>query len=228
MFRTSHIYLIIKYNKSKHCKINSILLFVVVSTFLYNLLPIENADDLLCHGFLALGKGCLDRFAGKESIEPLFVMWKFLVHLFIVFLIIHHRSKHVHPRNKGQISVGAFITRQKCLARTFEVTIQNSAYALDFIDVSFFGRRNGFTMVIAEPHRLAKVGSLSRGLKVQPLVGCVIIHHVRCWVRNFVFLVVRVDQVGDNGSRLPKSNASVRIMNGGDSAIGINIRERGL
>jgi hypothetical protein len=72
------------------------------------------------------------------------------------------------------------------------------------------------------PSTLAKVRTLTTHLKHEPLVAQVSLLEVVVAYKSLV--VVLFNKVLDNGSRLPKSQVGVRVVNGGKTSIRVNLQ----
>ena len=73
------------------------------------------------------------------------------------------------------------------------------------------------------PCRLPKIGSLSRRLEKQPLLREILL---RCiLIAQFALLVVRVNQVLEDGTALPELDICVGILDCGDTALEISTEE---
>lgn len=76
-------------------------------------------------------------------------------------------------------------------------------------------------MEVTEPSSLTKVRPLARHLKVQVLLGVVLLGERG--VADLVVLVVRVHKVLKDSTRLPQGDAGVRVFNGRGATIGVDL-----
>lgn len=152
-------------------------------------------------------------------------------------------QKHV-PWNERQICVGVLVTDKVLGTRTLEVLVQDCEHTLDLVAISLDCRLDLLAVVVGEPDALAEVRALSGDLEVEPdemisraflsersdrilpLLQEVLLGSGS--VCELVLLVVLVDQVLDNGTRLPECNASVRVFNGRCSSVDTELLVLGL
>lgn len=152
-------------------------------------------------------------------------------------------QEHV-PGNERQICVGVLVANKVLGARTLEVLVQDCEHTLDLVAISFDRRLDLLSVVVGEPDALAEVRALSRDLEVEPdesvsracssrdidgnlpLLQEVLLGSGS--VGELVLLVVLIDQVLDNGTRLPEGDASVRILNGRCSSVDTELLVLGL
>ena len=98
--------------------------------------------------------------------------------------------------------------------------VQYIEHPLDLIEVSLLGTRKLLMVELREPSTLSKIWALTTHLEVDPLAdvkslrrGCV------CKGRR---TVVGLYEILDDGAGLPKSDASVGVFYGGDSAVRVD------
>lgn len=111
-----------------------------------------------------------------------------------------------------------FLTNEVRLA--LQEVIQHLDDAHELLVVSLLGAGDVFWVELAEPGGLAKVRALAGHLKVQKLLEVVFLGKGRDV--ELVVLVVRVDQVLEDGARLPQCDARVGILNRGCSAVWVD------
>ena len=76
-----------------------------------------------------------------------------------------------------------------------------------------------------KPHGLTEVGALAGHLVVEPLFGIEVFGGTGSEADG-VLLIVCLDQVLHDGTRLPQVDASVGVLDGGDTAVGVDLLER--
>lgn len=81
-------------------------------------------------------------------------------------------------------------------------------------------------MEFSEPRGLTVIRSLSGHLEVQVLLDVVLFREAGNV--ELVLLVVRVDQILEDGAGFPESDARIGIFNGRSAAVGIDVDEWGL
>lgn len=80
-------------------------------------------------------------------------------------------------------------------------------------------------MELGEPHGLAEVWALAGHLEVEPLFGIEVFGGTGSEADGVLFIVC-LDQVLHDGTRLPQVDSSVGVLNGGDTAVGVDLLER--
>lgn len=100
---------------------------------------------------------------------------------------------------------------------TFECLVENICYAENLLLVAFHGTGKFLVMVPGKPDILSVVGTLTRHLEVQPLLQVELLG--RCGDTELVFLIIRIDDVLDDGARFPQCDASIWVLDGWQSAI---------
>jgi hypothetical protein len=171
---------------------------------------------------------------------------QFLLNLSVELIALVSKDegqKHL-PGNEGQICVGVLVTDEVFGARLFEVLVQDCDHTLDLLAVSLDDRVDLALVVVSEPDALSEVRALSGDLEVEPKYivsrasldryidgGLPLLQQVLLRggsVCELVLLVVLLDQVLDNGTRLPKGKASVGILNGRCSSVDTELLVLGL
>lgn len=87
--------------------------------------------------------------------------------------------------------------------------------------ISLLGALNLLGVEVAEPSSLTKVRSLTRHLKVQVLLGVILLRERG--VADLVVLVVCIHQVLHDGTGLPQGDAGVRVFNGRGATVGVDL-----
>ena len=152
-------------------------------------------------------------------------------------------QKHV-PGNERQVCVGVLVTDKVLRARLFEVLVQDCEHTLDLVAVSLDCRFDLLRMVVGEPDALAEVRALSGDLEVEPdgdvsrvsldgYIDCDLPLLQQVLLRGgsvceLVLLVILLDQVLDNGTRLPEGDASVGVLDGRCSSVDTELLVLGL
>ena len=141
---------------------------------------------------------------------------------------------HVHPvvpRDEGEIGVGALVPDQPLLPP--QGLFQDAENPFHLVRVPLDGGRQLFGMEHVEPDRasfrkgrgkgkmgdsddgpaaLPEIGPLSAHLEHEPLVEEVLL--AKGLERELLLIVILIDQVQDDGARLPEGEVGVRIDDG--------------
>lgn len=91
----------------------------------------------------------------------------------------------------------------------------------ELVIISLLGALNLLGVEVAEPSSLTKVRSLARHLKVQVLLGVVLLGERG--VADLVVLVVCVHQVLKDGTGLPQGDAGVWVFNGRGATVRVDL-----
>lgn len=125
---------------------------------------------------------------------------------------IARRTRHnLEPRNKNKIRITALGIHQVLAA--LQDSIQHTQNTANLIDVPVNSRLQLFSMMDLEPHSLTETRALSRCLEMEPLLGMVGLRDVGLEADHPV-LVVFLDQVFDDCSRLPQSDSGLALVVG--------------
>lgn len=76
-----------------------------------------------------------------------------------------------------------------------------------------------------EPHGLTEVWALAGHLEMEPLFGIEVVGGTGSEADG-VLLIVCLDQVLHDGTRLPQVDSSVGVLDGRDTAVGVDLLER--
>lgn len=149
-------------------------------------------------------------------------------------------SHHLIPWDPGEICVRDAVAREIRGALLSEVGVNDAEDAADLVGVAELGRRQLLMVEVGEPGLLSEVGALARHLEVQPLQLGVL---GRAAGRvQLVVDVVLVDEVlqdgaglggkisgvtgrGEGGTNFSQRDACVGVLDGGDSAVGVEADE---
>ena len=101
------------------------------------------------------------------------------------------------PREKGNVGVSELVANQELLAS--QVLVQDASDALDLVFVSLGGAGDMLRVEHLEPDSLAVVGTLSRDLEKEPLLGVKVLGRSGSEA-ELVVLVVGGDDVLENGA----------------------------
>lgn len=142
----------------------------------------------------------------------------------VKFLVRDPGRDSVLPGEKCQVDVRKPTIQEPNIAIDIslllgKMSLKDSSDAVDLLHVALPGL--GDLLVDAEPHGLTIVRALACSLVVQPLAGVV---RIGCpeLEAQLEFLVVGLREVFDDGAGLPLSQICVRIVNGRETAIGVD------
>lgn len=149
-----------------------------------------------------------------------------------VFRGDHHEQDEL-PRDPRQVGVRELVPNQPRPARGLDgllaerlplprqVALQDRGDAVRLLHVALHGAGQSLVMELVEPGRLAVVRSLSAGLKEQPLLRVVPLGRPGREAEPVV-RVVLVDQVQQDGARLPQRDARVGVLDRGDPPVRVD------
>lgn len=176
---------------------------------------------------LGLAQGNLHSRTSRHSLHPSIEMG---VILHIVLGLVKDDANDIGPGNKGEVGKRVLSTHKPRAVLPLLLgkdSFQDARHAVDLLDVALKGTGELLRVELLEPRRLAVVWALAGGLEVEILLGSV---RVQAASReaDFVVCVVLLRQVFDDGARLPKSQAGVGVVNGWQTAIGVDCQVLGL
>lgn len=122
------------------------------------------------------------------------------------------------PRNEREVGVRALVADEPLAA--VERPLEDAADAANLVLIPLDGEGDLLGGVVHEPEGLAVVGALAGDLEVEPLLAVELAGGVG--VAELVVLVVLLNEVLDDGARLPEGDASVGVLNGGEAAVGVD------
>lgn len=143
-----------------------------------------------------------------------------------LFLVYYKESTKDAPRcvcfeggGVGERKYSPFFAHQVRLI--LQQPIQHLHHPHKLLVIALLGARQVLWMKLAEPRRLAKVRALPGHLEVQELLEVVLFR--KAGDAELVILVVRVDEVLQDGARLPQGDARVGVFDGGCAAVGVDV-----
>lgn len=146
----------------------------------------------------------------------------------IVLILLEHNTNGYLPWGERNVRIGKLIAHEPWsvtvaifLFLLSQMLVQDARHPIDFFGVAFNGTGHLFRVIFLEPGQLSIVWALSRFLEVEPLFRV-----IRLWCSGsktqLVFRVVALDQILDNGTGLPQSDAGIGVVDGWYAKVGVS------
>jgi len=147
----------------------------------------------------------------------------------VVLLLLGHLGDGHLPREEGNVRVRAPAPHEPRLAVFLlaQVLLQHGRDAVHLLGVPVDGQGQLLGREQPEPTVLAVVRALPAGLEEEPLLG--VVGLCRAGLEAQLALrVVALDEVLDDGARLPDGDAGVGVVDGWEPAVGVDGEVLGL
>lgn len=145
---------------------------------------------------------CLQSFfygrSGQKLLEPSIIA--------VIRREVHLRPQprhHAEPHDEHEVGISSFVANKILIACLLQMSVDDANDSLHLVAVALDGRRDFLGVEVAEPRLLAEVWTLSAHLEVLPGKSLVLL-----WERivvEFAFLVVLINEIANNSTRLGKS-----------------------
>lgn len=142
--------------------------------------------------------------------------------LFQIKCISGDPGNDAEPGNEGEVGITVLVADQ--ILTVCKNIVHRFRHTTDFVDVAHPGAFDLLRVVFGEPYCLAEVGALTRHLEVEPLLGVEVFRSAGFETELLLF-VVGFNQVFKDSTRLPQGDSCVGILDGGNTAVGVELEE---